>query len=218
MFHKARRIQGGLIALVAGAAAVAVLLAGLAFGATGAQAQTAGESYGGPIEVLVAGTCGGGSITLTVGDDGASITEVSLDGLYVGPVLVNALATPPGGAFVVALDPPIEIADDGSFEQTVQPVPGVDADFAGQFDGDTVTGTLGVAALDCVDVPFSGEAGVVPPTSTPGPTPTATAAAVLPKTGSGSAGSSDSTTLLVMLAAAAGVATLATGYALRRRA
>ena len=193
MSHKAGRLQGGLIALVAGAAAIAVLLIGLAAGATGAQAQEAGESYGGTVDVLTENSCGGGSIVLTVGDDGASITEITLE-------------------------TPIAVADDGSFSESFQPIAGVDADFAGQFDGDAVTGTFGVAALTCTDVPFSAEAGVVPPTSTPAAAATATAGPALPSTGSGSAGSGDGTTLLVMLAAAAGVATLATGYALRRRA
>jgi hypothetical protein len=218
MSHKAGRLQGGLIALLAGAAAVALLVIGLAAGATGAQAQEAGVSYGGDVEVLVANSCGGGSIVLTVGDDGASITEITLDGTYVGGVLVNTLSDPPGGPFVITLETPIAVADDGSFSESFQPIAGVDADFAGQFEGDTVTGTFGVAALTCTDVPFSAEAGVVPPTSTPAAAATATAGPALPSTGSGSAGSGDSTALLVMLAAAAGVATLATGYALRRRA
>ena len=218
MSHNTGKVRGGLIALLAGTAAVAVLLVGLVVASTGAQAQEAGESYGGSVDVLVAATCGGGSIVLTVGDDGASITEIALDGTYVGGVLVNTLSDPPGGPFVITVDPPIAVAADGSFSESFQPIAGVDADIEGQFDGTTVTGTFGVAALTCVDVPFSGEAGVVPPTSTPAPAPTATAAAALPTTGTGSAGSSDSTTLLVMLAAAAGVATLATGYALRRRA
>jgi hypothetical protein len=208
------KVRGGLLALLAGAAAVAVLLIGLAAGSTSAQAQEAGATYTGPVEVVTAGTCGGGTIGITVGADGATITQISLDGTQVGPVLVNTLADPPGGPFVITLDPPIAVAADGSFDQTLQPVPGVDANFAGQFDGTTVTGTFGVTALDCVDVPYSAEQGAAAPTAAP----SATAAAVLPKTGTGSAGSSDSTALLVMLAAAAGVATLATGYALRRRA
>ena len=218
MFHKAGKIQGGLIALVAGVAAIAVLLVGLTAGSTGVRAQEAGASYGGPVDVLVAGTCGGGSITGTVGDDGASITQVTLDGTYVGGVLVNGLSDPPGGPFVITPDPPIAIAADGSFSDTIEPLPGVDADIEGQFEGDTVTGTFGVVALSCVDVPFSAEAGVVPPTSTAAPAPIATVAASLPPTGSGSAGSTDSTAILVALAAAAGAVILAAGIALRSRA
>ncbi len=223
------KLKVGLLALLAGAAAlaVAVLVIGLAAGSTSVQAQEAGATYGGPVDVLVAGTCGGGSITLTVGDDGASITQLTLEGTYVGRVFVNTLSTPPGGPFVIALATPIAIAADGSFSQTIQPVPGIDADIQGQFTDSTVTGTFGVTALTCVDVPFSAETGVVPPTSTPAPAtstpapaaPAApTAAAVLPTAGGGSAGSGDSTGLAVALAAAAGALMLAAGLALRRRA
>ena len=214
-----KRLRLGLLGLLgAGALAVAVLLIGLAAGSTGVQAQEGGASYGGPVDVLVAATCGGGSITLTVSDDAASITELTFDGTYVGAVLVNTLSDPPGGPFVITLATPIAIAADGSFTQTIQPLPGVDAEITGQFTGTTVTGTFGVASLSCVDVPFSAEEGVVPPTSTPAPAPTATAAAALPTTGSGSAGSSDSTGLLVALATAVGIAMLAGGVALRRQA
>ncbi len=216
------KLKAGLLALLAGAAAlaVAVLVIGLAAGSTSVQAQEAGATYGGSVDVLVAGTCGGGSITLTVGDDGASITQLTFDGTYVGGVFVNTLSTPPGGPFVIALATPIAIAADGSFSQTIQPVPGVDATIQGQFTDSTVTGTFGAAALTCVDVPFSAEASVVPPTSTPAPAPTAapTAAAVLPTTGGGAAGSGDSTGLWLALAAAAGALMLAAGIALRRRA
>ena len=201
------KLKVGLLALLAGAAAVAVLLIGLAAGSTGVQAQQAGTSYGGPVNVLVAGTCGGGSITLTVGGDGASITQLTLDGTYVGGVLVNGLSVPPGGPFVIALQTPIAIAADGSFSATVQPVPNVDAAIQGQFTGSTVTGTFGVTALSCVDVPFSATATA------------ATAAPVLATAGGGSAGSGDSTGLwFALAAAAAGAVMLAAGLALRRRA
>lgn len=216
------KLKVGLLALLAGAAAfaVAVLLIGLAAGSTGVQAQEAGTSYGGTVNVLVAGTCGGGSITVTVGADGASITQLTFDGTYVGGVLVNGLSVPPGGPFVIALPTPIAIAAGGSFNQTIQPVPGVDAIIQGQFTGTTVTGTFGVTALACVNVPFSAEAGVVPPTSTPAPAPATAppAAPVLAAAGGGSAGSGDSTGLWVALAAAAGAVMLAAGLALRRRA
>jgi hypothetical protein len=214
------KLKVGPLALLAGAAAfaVAVLLISLAAGSTGVQAQEAGTSYGGTVNVLVAGTCGGGSITVTVGADGASITQLTFDGTYVGGVLVNGLSVPPGGPFVIALPTPIAIAAGGSFNQTIQPVPGVDAIIQGQFTGTTVTGTFGVTALACVNVPFSAEAGVVPPTSTPAPAAAPTAAAVLPKTGGGPGGSADSTSLWFALAAAAGAVMLAGGLALRRRA
>lgn len=214
-----RTLKVGLLAMLAGAAALAVLLVGLAAGSTGVQAQEAGVTYGGPVEVLVAATCGGGSMTLTVGDDGASITQFTFDGTYVGGILVNTLSDPPGGPFVIPVDPPIAIAADGSFSQTIQPIPGVDAVIQGQFTDSTVTGTIGVAALSCVDVPFSAEAGVVPPTSTPAPATAPTATRALPATGGGSAGSGDSTGLWAALAAAAGAVMLAGGLlALRRRA
>jgi len=214
------KLKAGLLALLAGAAAfaVAVLLVGLAAGSTGVQAQEAGASYGGTVDVLVAGTCGGGSITIAVGDDGASITQLTFDGTYVGGVLVNGLSVPPGGPFVIALETPIAVEADGSFSATIEPVPGVEATIQGQFDGDTVTGTFGVTALSCVDVPFSAEAGVVPPTPVPATAAAPTAAPVPPTTGGGSAGSGDSIGLAVALAAAAGAFILAAGLALRRRA
>ncbi len=202
------------IGLLASAAAVVVLLIGLEAGSTGVQAQEGGATYSGSVDVLVEGQCGGGSISLTVSDDGSAITQLVLEGTYVGAVFVNTLSNPPG-PFVVALDPGIAIAADGSFNQTIQPVAGVDADVQGQFEGDTVSGSFGVTALNCVDVPFSAElraAAAEPTTAAVEPT-----SRVLPKSGSGYAGSGDSTGLWAALAGVAGVAMLMSGLALRRR-
>jgi hypothetical protein len=205
-----RTLKVGLLAMLAGAAALAVLLVGLAAGSTGVHAQEAGATYTGAVDVLVEGQCGGGTISLTVSEDGSSVTQLVLDGTYVGSVFVNSLADP-AGPFVVPLDPGIAIGADGSFSETIQPVAGIDADIEGQFDGDAVSGTFGVVALDCVDVPFSAEVGA----AAPAPTATVT----LPTTGSASAGSGDSTGLWAALAAAAGAVMLAGGLlALRRRA
>ena len=209
-----RKLKVGLLALLPGAAAlaVAVLLVGLAAGSTGVQAQEAGATYTGSVDVLVEATCGGGTISLTVSDDGASISQLVLDGTYVGAVLVNTLSDPAGGPFVVALDPGIAIAEDGSFSETIQPVPGVDADFQGQFEDDTVSGSFGVTALACVDVTFS---ATVADEETASPTPGVS----LPTTGSAPAGSGDSPGLWAALAAVAGAVMLAGGLlALRRRA
>jgi len=204
-------LKVGLLALLAGAATLAVLLVGLAAGSTGVQAQEAGATYTGPVEVVVDAQCGGGTVSLTVGEDGSSISQLVLDGSYVGGIFVNSLSDP-AGPFVVPLDPAIAIGADGSFSETFpDPVGGFDVDIEGQFEGDAVSGTFGVAGLNCVDVPFSGEVGV----AAPAPTATVT----LPTTGSASAGSGDSTGLWAALAAAAGAVMLAGGVvALRRRA
>lgn len=205
-------LKVGLLAMLAGAAALAVLLVGLAAGSTGVQAQEAGATYTGPVDVVTEGACGGGTLSLTLSDDGSSISQLVLDGTYVGSILVNSLSDPVG-PFVVPLDPGIAVGADGSFSETIQPVAGIDADLAGQFDGDTVSGTFGVVALACVDVPFSGEVGAAVAA------PTAGATVALPTTGSASAGSGDSTGLWAALAAAAGAVMLAGGLlVLRRRA
>jgi len=64
-----RKLKVGLLALLPGAAAlaVAVLLVGLAAGSTGVQAQEAGATYTGSVDVLVEATCGGGTISLRPG-------------------------------------------------------------------------------------------------------------------------------------------------------
>ena len=210
-----RKLKVGLLALLPGAAAlaVAVLLVGLAAGSTGVQAQEAGATYTGSVDVLVEATCGGGTISLTVSDDGASITQLVLDGTYVGAVLVNTLSDPAGGPFVVPLDPGIAIGEDGSFSETIQPVPGVDADFQGQFEDDTVSGSFGVTALSCVDVTFSATVAA----EAPAPTAAPTAAGALPTTGSAPAGSGDSTGLWAALAAVTGAVMLAGGLLAQRR-
>ena len=209
-----RKLKAGLLALLPGAAALAVaaLLVGLAAGPGGAQAQEAGATYTGSVDVVTEGTCGGGTIALTVSDDGASISQIVLDGTYVGGVFVNSLSTPEG-PFTIALDPGIAIAEDGSFSETIQPVAGIDADLAGQFTDSSVSGTFGVVALDCVDIGFSGEVAAEVAE------PTAAATAALPATGSASAGSGGGAGLWAALAAVVGVVLLGgAALALRRRA
>lgn len=209
------KLKIGLLALLASAAAVAVLLVGLGAGSTGVRAQEGGATYSGSVDVLVEGQCGGGTLSLTVSEDGSAITQLELDGTYVGGVFVNSLADPAGGPFVVALDPGIAIAADGSFSQTIQPVTGVDADVQGQFEGDTVSGSFGVTALNCVDVPFSAELAAPEPT-TAAAEPTSRVS--LPTSGSGYPSSGDSTGLWAALVGVAGVAMLGAGLlALRRR-
>ena len=208
-----RTLKAGLLAMLAGAAALAVLLAGLATGSTGVQAQEAGATYTGPVE-LVDPSCGGGTVSVTVSADGSSISQLVLDGFYIGQVRFPSLSNPP---FVVALNPGILIGADGSFSGGTQPS-AFQAFIEGQFDGDTLSGrfTLGIGA--CF-VPFSAQlvAAVAAPTAAASAALPGTAA--LPATGSASAGSGDSTGLWAALAAAAGAVMLAGGLlALRRRA
>ena len=207
-----RTLKVGLLAMLAGAVALAVLLVGLAAGSTGVQAQEAGATYTGAVDVLVEAQCGGGTISFTLSEDGSSISQMVLDGTYVGSIFVNSLSDP-AGPFVIALDPGIAIGEDGSFSETIQPVAGIDADIQGQFEDDTVSGTFGVTALACVDVPFSAEVGAAVAA------PTAATTGALPATGSAPTGSGDSIGLWAALAAAAGAVMLAGGLlALSRRA
>jgi hypothetical protein len=224
-------VRGALALIGAGAIAIAMAIFGLAVSSNGVHAQTPGATYAGDVEVLTANQCGGGTITLTLDATGANIVEIVLDGTYVGGVLVNSVATPPGGPLVITPAPPIAIAGDGTFDTTFQPITGVDADFAGTFDTDTVDGTFGVPALQCVDVPFSAVAGATLPTATAtveAPTAEATAtvaatvaATALPETGAGttSTGSGDGATLWISLGII-GIVSIAGGALIlnRRRA
>jgi len=206
-----RTLKVGLLAMLAGAAALAVLLVGPAAGPTGVQAQEAGATYTGPVE-RVDPTCGGGTVSFTVSEDGSSITQLVLDGFYIGDIRFPRLPNPP---FVVALNPGILIGADGSFSGGTQPS-AFTAYIEGQFDGDTLSGgfTLGIGA--CF-VPFSAQlvAAVAAPTAAASAALPGTA--VLPATGSASASSGDSTGLWAALAAAAGAVMLAGGLLTRRR-
>jgi len=208
-----RTLKVGLLAMLAGAAALAVLLAGLAAGSTGVQAQEAGATYTGPVE-LVDPSCGGGTVSVTVSADGSSISQLVLDGFYIGQVRFPSLSNPP---FVVALNPGILIGADGSFSGTTISSGAFGAGIEGQFDGDTLSGsfTLGMGA--CF-VPFSAElvAAVAAPTAAASAALPGSAA--LPATGSASAGSGDSPSVWFVLAATAGAVMLAAGLALHRRA
>ena len=203
----------GLLAVLAGAAALAVLLAGLAAGSTGVQAQEAGATYTGPVE-RVADSCGGGTVSFTVSEDGLSITQLVVDGFYIGDTRFPSPSDPP---FVVPLNLGIAIGTDGSFIQGIGGS-GFAASIEGQFDGDTLSGTFTLGIGACF-VPFSAElvAAVAAPTAAA--TAAFPATVALPATGSGSAGSHDSIGLWAALAAAAGAVMLAGGLlTLRRRA
>src|SRR3990172_8977984 len=91
------------------------LLAGLAAGSTGVQAQEAGATYTGPVE-RVADTCGGGTVSFTVSEDGLSITQLVVDGFYIGDTRFPSPSDPP---FVVPLNLGIGIGTDGSFIQGI---------------------------------------------------------------------------------------------------
>ena len=207
-----RTLKVGLLAMLAGAAALAVLLVGPAAGPTGVQAQEAGATYTGPVE-RVHPSCGGGTVSFTVSEDGSSITQLVLDGFYIGDIRFPRLPNPP---FVVALNPGILIGADGSFSGTTIGSGAFGAGIEGQFAGDTLSGgfTLGIGA--CF-VPFSAQlvAAVAAPTAAASAALPGTAA--LPATGSASASSGDSTGLWAALAAAAGAVMLAGGLLTRRR-
>ncbi len=216
-------LRRSLLLMGAGVLALAVALGGLVLGAPNAQAQAMpGATYAGTVDVITPDVCGGGTIGLTIDGTGANIVQIVLDGTIVGGVLVNTVATPPGGPLVVDPAPPIAVAGDGTFDTTFQPLAGVDATFSGQFTGDMVTGTFGVAVLQCTGVTFSAQVAGVGVTPTPSPTatepaPTATVlATALPSTGNGPTttdGSGSNPGLWIALAVL-GVASLGAGAVL----
>ncbi len=192
-----------LFGWLGGAAALAVvaLLIVATFGAGGVHAQESGASYTGPIDTQTA-DCGGGTVSLTLSDDGSSVVQLVLDGATVGGVEVNTLSDPPG-PFVV--DVALAISG-GSFSDEFEPLPGVVALAEGTFDGDSVTGSFGVEALDCVGVTFTAtkvEAVVIDTD--------------LPKSGTGPLSDSGLSLGWALAAGAIGMASLAIGAAVRRR-
>lgn len=206
------RLSGWFI--VAGALAVAAMIvAGLALATTTTHAQEAGATYTGPLEVVVADTCGGGTISLTLNEDGTAITRLELAGLFVAGINVDTISDPPS-PLVIDFDPGLAVAK-GSFNEEFEPLPdvlpGTMAVFQGTFDGDTVTGSLGIATLKC-EVPFSAVVGAAAPTPEPTSEPTATVAPVLPVTGvAGPTGSSGGEALWAIIAATMGAFALGAG-------
>lgn len=195
-----------LFGWLGGAAALAVaalLVAGLA-ATGGVHAQEGGATYTGAIDTLTA-ECGGGTISLILSADGASVSQFVLDGATVGAVAVNTLSDPPGGPFIVNVSLPIS---DGSFDAAFQPIEGVDAVAQGTFDGDTVSGSFGVEALACVDVGF---------TATKAAATTTTDDTTLPTSGTGPMSDSGISLVWALAAGAFGISTLAVGAAARRR-
>ena len=217
-------LRGALVLMSAGVIALAVAIFGLAFAPGGAQAQTPGATYNGTVDEITPAACGGGTIALTLDATGENIVQIVLDGTYVGGVLVNTVPEP-DGPFVVDLAPPVAIAGDGTFDTTFDALPGLPADFSGTFVGDAVTGTFGVAALQCVGVTFSAQAGGTVPTptaTTEQPTAAATAtviATALPPTGTGagSTGSDDGSMLWIALGIIGVVGIAGGALALKRR-
>ena len=194
---------GGAVAL----AVVALLVVGT-LGAGSVHAQEGGASYTGPIDTLT-DECGGGTVTLTLSDDGSSVVQLTLDGATVGGVEVNTLSDPPGGPFVV--DVALAISG-GSFEGDFEPLPGVAAVAEGTFDGDNVSGSFGVEALDCTGVTFTAEKVEAVVMDTEGVPDTD-----LPKSGTGPISDSGLSFYWALAAGAIGVASLAIGTAVRRR-
>ncbi len=192
-----------LFGWLGGAAALAVmaLLVVGTLGAAGVHAQEGGATYTGPIDTQTA-ECGGGTISLILSDDGSSISQIVLDGVTVGGVAVNTLSDPEG-PFVVDVDLAIS---GGSFSDAFEPLPGVDAVAEGTFDGDSVSGSFGVDALDCTGVTFTATkvAAVVIDTS-------------LPTSGTGQLSDSGLSLAWALAAGAFGIASLAIGTAVRRR-
>ncbi|MCH8949951.1 MAG: hypothetical protein IIB87_06200 [Chloroflexi bacterium] len=189
---------GGAAAL----AVVALLVVGT-LGAGGVHAQEGGATYTGPIDTLTA-ECGGGTISFILSDDGSSVSQLVLDGVTIGGVAVNTLSDPPGTAFVVDVDLAIS---GGGFDAAFQPLEGVDAVAVGTFDGDTVSGSFGVEALTCVDVPFTAtkaEPVVIDTT--------------LPTSGTGPLSDSGIALGWALAAGAFGIVSLGVGAAVRRRA
>ena len=196
-----RRSQ--LFGWLGGAAALAVvaLLVVATLGAGGVHAQEGGASYTGPIDTLT-DECGGGTITLTLSDDGSSVVQLVFDGTTVGGVAVNTLSDP-AGPFVS--DVALAISG-GSFSDAYEPLPGVAATAEGTFDGDSVSGSFGVEALDCVGVNFTATKVAA-----------VTGDMVLPTTGTGPLSDFSLPFYWALAAGAIGVASVAIGTAVRRR-
>lgn len=197
-----RRSQ--LFGWLGGAAALAVvaLLVVGTLGAGGVHAQEGGASYTGPIDTLTA-DCGGGTVSLTLSDDGSSVVQLVLDGATVGGVEVNTLSDPPGTPFVV--DVALAISG-GSFDAAFEPLTGVDAVAEGTFDGDSVSGSFGVEALDCTGVTFTATK-----------VETVAGDMTLPTSGTGPLSDSGIALGWALAAGAFGIASLAIGAAVRRR-
>ena len=155
-------------------AIIAAFLIGLALDSPSAQAQEAGGVYAADIAVVSA-TCGGGTISITVGPDGNDIRRVEVTGLmYILPQPIGLVVEVPAG------DVPIV---DGSFvaEQTLDsPVGPVTAFIEGTFSGDSVSGILGVRQFQSICAP-SYTATLQAPGATP--TPTACPAGEVPVDG-----------------------------------
>ena len=134
---------GARLAMSVAAIAAAVVLLGLgaAAFATPAHAQVGGATYSGSFQEDDGTGCGGGTIDLTLNDDGTQIVSTLVDGAMFGGVPIDDLA--------VDIDPPVEIADDGSFSATFDAVPGIPITLSGSFDGDSVSGDVDVPALSC---------------------------------------------------------------------
>ena len=124
------------------AAAVVLLGLGAAAFSAPAHAQVGGATYSGNFQEDDGTGCGGGTIDLTLSDDGTQIVSTFVTGAMFGGVPIDDLA--------VDIDPPVEIADDGSFSATFEAVAGISITLAGSFDGDSVSGSVDVPVLNCL--------------------------------------------------------------------
>jgi hypothetical protein len=137
----------GAIAKLAGLALAGVALAlALLAGAASVSAQQGGATYSGTIGETNP-NCGGGTIDIVLNAEGTRIVEVRVDGAIFGGVPINDL-TLPGLT--------IDIAADGSFNEVTDLLT-----FSGTFDGNTVSGSVDVPAVQC-NVTFSGTASEAP--------------------------------------------------------
>ena len=190
--------KGGFVAVVMALVALAATFASLA------HAQVAGGVYSGEFDGA-GSDCGGGTIVLTLNDDGSAVVNITVDGATFGGVAVDDLS--------IDLDPVLEIADDGSFDAPYEdPLP---LTVSGSFDDASVSGTIDVPDLSCAPS-FSATAGEAPDEGTDEGAP---AMEALPSTGTGSAGFSNDSSMAWLLAAGslAGIGALGVGVAAMRR-
>ncbi len=150
-------------------------------------------------QIALANGCGGGTFSIIRSPDLLSITKISVDGVVAGGQTFSGSATFPEGT--VPIDP-----SSGAFGWVyfADNQPGQEIALSGSFDGaGSVRGALTASPSSCGQIAF--------PAST-------TRGGLLPNTGTGPNAASSALRLLEAIAAALGLALLATGLAIRRSA